>query len=383
MGNISSSTPNNQITKESGRIAFIYPDFRKYWFGRVFSVLGTEMLNATVLWQMWGLTRDPFDLGLIGLAQFAPFLLLFLLSGFAADRFPRKHIITLCLVGMTVVASGLFVVTTINSAEREIILSMLILVGIARAFQAPSQHAIVPVLVPKKHFSNGIAWSSLGSQIARITGPAAMSVLLLIGIEFVYGAVVLLFISSAILTLQIKTNTQITTLEPITLGTLLGGLKFIWSRQIIFGAIALDLFAVLLGGATALLPIFATDILNVGELGYGSLRMAMMAGAFFSMLWLTRNPIINQGGKKLLWTVAIFGVSIVGFGLSNIFWVSIVLLFVMGMSDSVSVFIGFVCDGSLGLSQCFYQKLDCPECHSRQNEGKSYCCELRIYRRIK
>ena len=297
------------------------------------------MLNATVLWQMWILTKDPFDLGLIGLAQFAPFFLLFLLSGVAADQFPRKHIIALCLGGMTIAASGLFLITITGTDNKLSILTILIFVGTSRAFQAPAQQAIIPVLVPKKHFANAIAWSSLAAQTAKIGGPALMSGLLLIGIEIVYGIVVLLFLTSAFLITQIKTNTQIITREPVTLNLLFGGLKFIWSRQIIFGAIGLDLFAVLLGGATALLPIYATEILNVGEVGYGSLRMAMMVGAFTCMLWLTQKPINSSGGSILICTVVVFGFGVILFGLSTVFWVSLLALFVMGASDSVSVFI--------------------------------------------
>ena len=323
----------------SGRIAFQHLDFRYYWFSRVLSRFGTEMLNATVLWQMWMLTKDPFDLGLIGLAQFAPFFLLFLLSGVAADQFPRKHIITLCLGGMTIAASGLFLITITGTDNRLSILTILIFVGTSRAFQAPAQQAIIPVLVPKEHFANAIAWSSLAAQTAKIGGPALMSGLLLIGIEIVYGIVVLLFLTSAFLITQIKTNTQIITREPVTLNLLFGGLKFIWSRQIIFGAIGLDLFAVLLGGATALLPIYATEILNVGEVGYGSLRMAMMIGAFICMLWLTQKPINSSGGSILICTVVVFGFGVIVFGLSTVFWVSLLALFVMGASDSVSVFI--------------------------------------------
>ena len=152
------------------------------------------MLNATVLWQMWKLTKDPFDLGLVGLAQFAPFFLLFLLSGVAADQYQRKRIITICLGSMSIIATGLFLITTTDTASRLVILLMLIFVGTARAFQSPAQQAIVPILVPKEHFANAIAWNSLGSQIARIAGPALMSVLLLAGIKYVCGVVIFSFL---------------------------------------------------------------------------------------------------------------------------------------------------------------------------------------------
>ena len=323
----------------SGRIAFQYPDFRRYWFARLLSRFGTEMLNATVLWQMWILTKDPFDLGMVGLAQFAPFFLLFLLSGVVADRFQRKHIMAISMGCMSIAASGLFLITITGTVSSISILVLLIFVGTSRAFDAPAQNAIVPLLVPKEHFGNAIAWGSLASQTAKIGGPALMSGLLLIGIEFVYGIVVLFFLLSASLTFLIKTYTQLTTKEPITLELLLGGLKFIWSRQIIFGAIALDMFAVLLGGATALLPIYATEILNVGELGYGSLRMSMMVGAFICMLLLTQKPIYRSGGRTLIFAVAVFGTGVILLGVSTVFWASLLALFVMGASDSVSVFI--------------------------------------------
>jgi len=334
-----SDQPDAPRPAGAGRVAFTHPDFRNYWFGRVLSVFGTEMLNATVLWQMWQLTKDPFDLGLVGLAQFAPFFVLFLISGAAADRFQRKRIIAFCTAGMTIVAVGLFVITLTDTASKATILPLLVIVGTARAFQSPAQNAIVPVLVPKEHFANAIAWTSSGNSIARIGGPGLMAGLLVLGIDIVYAITIIFFIVSTFLTFLIKSNTQIVNKEPVTMELLLAGFKYIWSRQILIGAIGLDLFAVLLGGATALLPIYATEILNVGEVGYGSLRMTMTVGAFVCMVYLTQRPIQNHGGRILLTTVGLFGAGIVVFGLSTVFWVSLAALFFMGAADAVSVFI--------------------------------------------
>ncbi len=334
------SEPEESIRKAgAGRVAFNHSDFRNYWFSRVLSVFATEMLNATVLWQMWLLTKDPFDLGLVGLAQFAPFFVLFLISGVAADRFQRKRIIAFCSAGMTIVATGLFVITLTETASKATILPLLVIVGTARAFQSPAQNAIVPVLVPKEHFANAIAWSSTGTYIAKIAGPGLMAGLLILGIEVVYAVTIGFFVISTFFTFLIRTNTQIINKEPVTLDLLLAGLKYIWSRQIIIGAIGLDLFAVLLGGATALLPVYATEILNVGEVGYGGLRMAMTVGAFVCMTYLTQRPIQRHGGRILLTSVGLFGASIVVFGVSTFFWVSFVALFFMGAADAVSVFV--------------------------------------------
>ena len=339
MANAPSTSDRSRLDKRSGRIAFSNPDFTRYWFARVLSVFGTEMLNATVLWQMWKLTKDPFDLGLVGLAQFAPFFALFLISGVMADRFQRKRIIAFCSIGMTIVATGLFAITLTDVASRLTILPLLVIVGIARAFQAPALNAIVPVLVPKEHFANAISWSATATYIARIGGPALMAGLLILGIDVVYAITIGFFVTSSLLTLLIRTNTQIISKDPVTLDLLLAGLKYIWSRQIIIGAIGLDLFAVLLGGATALLPIFASEILKVGEIGYGGLRMALTVGAITCMTYLTQRPIQKYGGRFLLTAVALFGAGTIVFGISTLFWLSFGVLFCMGVADAISVFI--------------------------------------------
>ena len=328
-----------QKDAKRNKTAFENPNFKRYWIARVLTVGGNEMVNATALWQMWQITRDPFDLGLVGLAQFAPFLILFLISGLIADRFSRKAILSICMLTMACAAMGLFLVTYINMVSKPYLLLILVFVGIARAFQAPAQHALVPVIVEKDQLSSAIAWSSLGSQMARISGPALMSALLYFGIDAVYGVTVFIFVIGAAFNQSINKPMQLISSEPVTLSLIVAGIRFIIKRKIILGAIGLDLFAVLLGGATALLPIFATDILFVDEWGYGSLRMTIMLGSFICMYYLTQFPITKFGGNILLLTVAGFGLSIIIFGLSTNYFLSLFALFFMGASDSISVFI--------------------------------------------
>ena len=331
--------PVKQEDAKRNKTAFENPNFKRYWIARVLTVGGNEMVNATALWQMWQITREPFDLGLVGLAQFAPFLILFLISGLTADRFSRKAILSVCMLTMACAAIGLFLVTYTNMVSKPYLLLILVFVGIARAFQAPAQHALVPVIVEKDQLSSAIAWSSLGSQMARISGPALMSVLLYFGIDAVYGVTVFIFVIGAAFNQSINKPMQLISSEPVTLSLIVAGVRFIIKRKIILGAIGLDLFAVLLGGATALLPIFATDILFVDEWGYGSLRMTIMLGSFICMYYLTQFPITKFGGKILLLTVAAFGLSIIIFGLSTNYFLSLFALFFMGASDSISVFI--------------------------------------------
>ena len=338
MKNKKLNIPQQKDTKRN-KTAFENPNFKRYWIARVLTVGGNEMVNATALWQMWQITRAPFDLGLVGLAQFAPFLTLFLISGLTADRFSRKAILSVCMLTMACAAIGLFLVTYTNMVSKPYLLLILVFVGIARAFQAPAQHALVPVIVEKDQLSSAIAWSSLGSQMARISGPALMSALLYFGIDAVYGVTVFIFVIGAAFNQSINKPMQLISSEPVTLSLIVAGVRFIIKRKIILGAIGLDLFAVLLGGATALLPIFATDILFVDEWGYGSLRMTIMLGSFICMYYLTQFPITKFGGNILLLTVAGFGLSIIIFGLSTNYFLSLFALFFMGASDSISVFI--------------------------------------------
>lgn len=328
-----------QTNRYKARQAFSQRDFTLYWLARVLGSIGVEIQITGVSWQVYTLTGKPLALGLVGLAQFAPFLLLFLLAGAAADRFQRTKILGTCIALQAICSLLLGLSTLLGIAHFPLILSILVLIGIARAFQSPAQQAIVPLLVPGELFANAIAWTSSGSQLARIGGPALAGGLLILGQEWVYATALSCFVASAIMTFLIRTPSQFVSRTRPSWSTLLAGFTFIRSRQVILGAIALDLFAVLLGGATALLPIYAVDILQVGEVGFGSLRAAHMIGAFSCALYLTQRPIRRRAGVTLLSTVAIFGAAIVLFGVSTTFWLSLCALGVMGASDAISMFI--------------------------------------------
>lgn len=330
----------------SGNRAWRHADFRWFISARVLSQLAIDSQIAAVGWQVYRLTGSELNLGLVGLAQFAPVALLFIVAGLAADRLPRARIYLGCLVLQFVAATALFGLTLAGNEDFSLILGVLVLLGTARAFQLPVQQAIVPNLVPAADFPNAIAWSSSGSQMARVAGPSLAG--LIIGFfgssetgneAAVFGLVSLLLIVASICAALIRAPVQLRSREPITLENMFAGLRFIWSRQVILGATVLDLFAVLFGGVLALLPVYARDILQVGPEGFGVLRSTFTGGAFLGALILTQVPIRRRAGVRLLATVAIFGVGVIVFGLSEIFWLSLGALFVMGLADSMSVFI--------------------------------------------
>lgn len=328
-----------------GMRVFQNRDFRYFWGTRVLGFLAIEMMVTTVGWQVYRITGRELDLGLVGLAQFAPFAILFLVSGVVADRLPRMYIIRACIAVQTICAFGLFLLTITGDDHFIYILLLLLVFGTSRAFQGPAQQAILPNLVSKSDLPNAIAWSASGFQMARVIGPTISGILIVIGVQFnqdetwVYSVVFLLFLLASWMAWNVRASSQIVSRDPITLANLFAGLKFIKSRKVILGAISLDLFAVLFGGALALLPVYAKDILNVGAEGFGLLRSAFTLGALFGALYLTQRPIRYRAGLKLLIAVAGFGTGAIVFGLSNIFWLSLFALLVMGLCDSVSVFV--------------------------------------------
>jgi MFS family permease len=342
---MSETDTNAPAPRQGGMAAFRYRDYTYYWAARITGIIAMEMLITAVGWQVYNLTGRELDLGLVGLAQFAPFALLFLVSGVVADRFSRVKIMLACVILQVICSTVFFALTAIEATTFGLIFLILIFLGIARAFQAPAQQAVVPTLVPKNVYANAVAWTSSGFQMARIMGPALAGLLIAVGdaLDYheatVYGPAAALFLISAVLTFLIRTKKQIKSTAPVSMHTLLAGIKFIWRNQIILGAIGLDLFAVLLGGAVALLPIYAKDILEVGAQGFGVLRASFMFGSFICALYLTQRPVRRHAGVKLLSTVGIFGAGVIVFGISEIFWLSVSALFVMGMADAISVFI--------------------------------------------
>ena len=308
---------------------FRHRDFRFFWGTRVLGFLAIEMMITTVGWQVWRITGRELDLGLVGLAQFAPFAALFLISGLVADRVLRMRIIRACIAVQTVCAIGLIWLSLTGADNFTLILLLLILFGTSRAFQNPAQQAIVPNLVPKEDLPNAIAWSATGFQTARVVGPTISGILIAIGARFdqdetwVYGLVAIAFVIASWLAWNVRAPVQIVNRDPVTVTNLLAGLKFITSRKVILGAISLDLFAVLFGGALALLPVYATDILKVDAEGFGILRSTFTVGALVGALYLTQRPIKHRAGLKLLLAVGGFGAGAIVFGLSDIFWLSL------------------------------------------------------------
>ena len=307
------------------------------WFARLAGTAANQMLMVALGWQMYDLTGSAWDLGLVGLYQFTPALLLSLVAGQVVDRFHRGRIVAACLA-LQGVATGLLMVGTLaHGVSREVLLVMSVLLGTARAFQMPAQQALTPMLVPKTMLPRAMAFSSMGMQIAIIGGPALGGLLFAAGASMVYATCLILLVVGGVLVLRLRYDHLPPPREPVTLRTLLAGVAFVWNRKVILGAVSLDLFAVLLGGATALLPMFAKDILHVGPMGLGVLRAAPAVGALLTSLVLTRWPLERKVGHRLLAAVAVYGAATLVFGLSTHFLLSLAMLAISGCADMVSV----------------------------------------------
>ena len=315
------------------------PLFLRFWSGRVVSAVGNQMLMVAVGWHMYELTSSAWDLGLVGLCQFLPALLLTLPAGHAADHGHRGRILAICMAVQALLGIALTVAEFSHQVDRNLLLTLSVALGAARAFQAPAQQALVPLLVPAKLLPKALAFSSAGMQLAVIGGPALGGVIFVAGTHVVYAICSVLFAISAGLFVSVRHQHLPPPKEPVTWNTVLAGFHFIWRRPQILGAVSLDLFAVLLGGAVALLPMFAKDILHVGPWGLGILRAAPAIGALAMSVVLTRWPIQRKVGKRMFLAVAVYGASTLVFGLSTVFVVSFLALLISGAADMVSVVI--------------------------------------------
>ncbi|MCS6927596.1 MAG: MFS transporter [Candidatus Binatia bacterium] len=321
------------------RSVFGHAGFRCYWAARLCSALAIQMQAVAVGWQVYDLTRHPLDLGFVGLVQFLPAVALALVTGQVADRYDRRRVFALCLVIDALCAVVLFALTAAANTKVVPILAVLFVFGVARAFEFPAAVALMPNLIPARLFVTAAAWSSSAWQTATIVGPAAGGVLYVFGPCVVYSVCTLLFLGAALLVLLIRVERAPAEREAVTWASFVAGITFIRTHPVVLGAVSLDLFAVLLGGATALLPIYARDILHVGPQGLGLLRSAPAIGALGTALVLARRPITRRAGQTLLITVAIFGLATIGFGLSRELWLSLAMLVILGASDMVSVVI--------------------------------------------
>ena len=308
----------------------------RFWLARLAGVMANQMLMVALAWHIYDITNSAWDLGLVGLFQFVPALLMTLPAGHLADRLHRGRIYAACMLLQAMLAMLLMLATQGGFATRELILAISVVLGVARAFQMPAQQALTPLLVPAPLLQRAIALSSTGMQAAIICGPALGGLLYVKGATTVYASTLGLFLLASALTLAVRYRHQASSLAA-NWGTLLAGVAFVWQRKLLLGATSLDLFAVLLGGATALLPIYARDILHTGPEGLGLLRSAPAVGALLMSLLLMRWPLRRRVGHRLLGAVAVFGLATVVFGLSTHFGLSLVALVITGAADSISV----------------------------------------------
>lgn len=331
--------PAGSASAQSGWSALRHRGFALFIAMRIISQFGTQIIAVAVGWQVYDLTRNPADLGLVGLFQFAPAFFLILVTGAAADRYNRRMIAGICFVGEAICSAVILYLTWTGTITVGIIFFLLVLFGVGRAFVNPATQSLVPNLVPEKDLPSAVALASSSWQVATIVGPAIGGVLYGIGAEIAYGAAFAFFLIGALCAFLIPKPPHKTVPERPSWRSLSAGLRYIWNEKIVLGAISLDLFAVLLGGAMALLPAFARDILDVGPWGLGLLRSASGVGSLAMGLYLTSRPIRDNAGVMMFVAVALFGLFNIVFGLSTIVWLSILMLFAMGAADMVSIYV--------------------------------------------
>jgi MFS family permease len=313
--------------------------FALFWFARGFTTIAFQIQGVAVGWEIYALTGSAFYLGLVGLAQFLPMFLLTLVVGHVADRYDRRIVVRWCQIVEGLAAGALALGSFSGWQSKESILAIVLVAGAARAFEAPTMHALVPILVPAPFIPRAIAWSASAHQTATIIGPAFGGLLYAAAPTAAYGTAGVLFLGGSALIALIRIERTPPEREPVSLRSLFAGISFIRSRPEILGAISLDLFAVLLGGATALLPVYARDILVTGPWGLGLLRSAPAAGALATSVFLARHPLQHRVGKIMFGAVAIFGVATILFAVSTSFVLSLGMLMVLGAADVISVVI--------------------------------------------
>jgi len=325
----------------AGRIAFTYPDFTIYQIARFCIVVALEMQSVAVGWQVYEITHRPLDLGLVGLAQFLPGLAFFLVAGHAVDRWDRRRLLMICYAGFAICSGLLLAIALQHAPSIYPIYGVVVLLGTIRSFNFPTTRALLPQLVPEEHFANAVAWNSSVFQAATILGPSVGGLLYAFfrGASAVYAASMLVAIAAMASTVRIKAQGKPRKREPTSLRTVLAGFRYIWRQKLVLGSLSLDLFAVLLGGAVALLPVYAREILHTGPWGLGLLRSAPGVGAAVMAILLAHRPLKNRVGPTMLWCVAGFGVFTIIFGISRSLVLSLISLFLVGATDMVSVVI--------------------------------------------
>ena len=318
---------------------FRHKDFRYFFLSRFLSSTASQVNDVGVGWLIYQLTDSALALGLVGLCMFAPNILFALAAGHVADRFDRRLVLLICYCVMLLASLALYVAVLLGRANEELVFILVGVLGTAKAFSNPAGQAILPNLVPTEAFSRAVAMTSSAWQIATIAGPAIGGILYGFGADKVFLATSLFYLACVISLAVIRPGLRVRSEEEVTWAYLTAGIRYIWKNQMILGSISLDLFAVLLGGATALLPIYARDILMIGPFGLGLLRTAPALGAFTTAILLAHMPDMRSAGAKMFTAVGIYGVATIGFGLSTDFYLSFVCLIVLGAADMVSVFV--------------------------------------------
>ena len=329
--------PPAQLLPPSSILA--HRPFALFWASRVLATTGFQMQSVAVGWLVYELTGSAFDLGLVGLAQFVPMLALALVTGHVADNFDRRRIIVVCQAVKAITAIALAIGSHYAELPRAAIFAIVFVFGAARAFEMPTLQSLLPSVVPQAMLPRAIAASASANQAATIGGPALGGFLYAASPAVAFAVCGILYVSCAIAIVNVRVVLRTAAREPVSLDSLLAGIRYIRRNGVILGAISLDLFAVLLGGATALLPIYAKDILHVGPTGLGVLRAAPGVGALAMSLYLAHHPPRRRVGRLMFAAVGAFGVATIVFGLSGSIGLSLGALTLLGAFDMVSVVI--------------------------------------------
>jgi MFS family permease len=328
-------SPNDAVPESVLR----HRPFALYWSARSCASMGFQMLGVAVAWQMYALTGSAFDLGLVALMQFLPAAALMLVAGQIADRYHRRRLLQICQVVEALAAATLAVGSLSGWVSKEFILAAVFVFGVGRAFDAPTQQTLLPAVVPLSLFPRAVAASASTTQLATIVGPALGGLLYALAPAVPYAVCCTLFVASVVLLAFVHVERPLSTRTPANLAAFFAGISYIRRNPIVLGVISLDLFAVLLGGTTALLPIFADEIFNAGPQGLGLLRAAPAVGALTIMALLTQRPLTRHVGRIMFVSVACFGLATIVFAASKSFALSMAALTVLGAADAVSVVI--------------------------------------------
>lgn len=319
--------------------AFRHASYARFFLARFLATFAIQIVSVSVGWQMYDETRNTLLLGMIGLVQFLPSLLLLLVTGSVVDRYNRRMIVATCMVLSAACCAALLGITIADAFSPMPVFAVLVIFGVERAFMAPAVQSLAPNLIPERDLANAIAWNSSSWQAASIVGPVAGGLLYGVSAVFAYSVALSFLVLASLLVFSIPRTAQRALSEPRSWSTVLAGFRFISAEKVVLGAVTLDLFAVLLGGAVALMPVFARDILVLGPWGLGLLRSAPGAGAILVAVILAAYPIRHKAGHLMFAGVGLFGAATVLFGLSTNVWLSIGALFVMGGADMVSVYV--------------------------------------------